>query len=62
MDKEERVGARLHTKVEISFLCVEEQPRNYLSFGECFLLIIIIFFNLYLLLSATYTEGGDSSS
>ena len=38
MDKEERVGARLHTKVEISFLCVEEQPRNYLSFGECFLL------------------------
>lgn len=33
-----RVGARLHTKVEISFLCVEDQPRNYLSFGECFLL------------------------
>lgn len=38
MDKEERVGARLHTKVEISFLYVEDQPRNYLSFGECFLL------------------------
>lgn len=25
------------SKVEISFSCVE-QPRNYLSFGECFLL------------------------